>query len=547
MKMHIRKLILCSLFFLVALNTDVFGQVVYENPKHEIYSFLSRQAQKGNIRIDDYLQPYSRKEIAEKLIFLKDSVTSLTNVEKDEVDFYLKEFSEFNETYPDSIYFLKKDFANRLRGLELKKDGFWLRADPAIITDAVNGTGQSYTRVGTGVNFYGLIGKHFGFQFAFLDITERGNGIDSVRAFNNLPGIVRTEGINKKSLNYADFRGAITYGWKNGSVAIGQDNLLFGYGENGRLVLSDKAPAYPFIRLDYKPLKWLHFNYSHSFLQSGVIDSARTYNKGNDIYGTGRQLWVPKYMASHSLTILPIKGFSFTVGESIIYSDQLQAGYLFPLMFFKVYDQYASRYKITTGSNGQFFFQASSRNHLKNTHLYATLFIDEIRTTEMFNPAKSRNQLGFNFGASVTDVGIKYLTIGAEYTRTNPFVYQNLVPAQYYTNQNYPLGDWMGANADRLLAFIKYTPMARLKTSFYFQNIRKGNPGSLFDQYFAEPQPKFLDDFNIIQYQFQFNASYELLNNLYVNGNLTWMNHDDILNQPKQTYKTAQIGLRLGI
>jgi hypothetical protein len=83
----------------------------------------------------------------------------------------------------------------------------------------------------------------------------------------------------------------------------------------------------------------------------------------------------------------------------------------------------------------------------------------------MFNKTEGRNQIGFNLGGSITDLFIPYLTIGAEYTRVNPFVYTNLIQAQTYRSYNYSLGDWMGNNFDKEILFAKYTPIAKLKSS----------------------------------------------------------------------------------
>ncbi len=330
-----------------------------------------------------------------------------------------------------------------------------------------------------GLTFWGHAGKNFSFQAYFEDITETGTGIDSIRRYTPAEGIVRTVTLNQRSINYSRFKGNITYAWKNGSISAGKDQILWGYGENGRMVLSDKAPAYPNIRFDYRPLKWLQFHYTHAWLQSGIIDSARNYSKGNGVYGDKREFYIQKFLASHSLNFYPVKGLSFSLGESMVYSDQLNIAYLIPLMFFKAYDQYESKYNVPSGSNGQFFFQASSRNHIPKTHVYTTLFIDEIRTSEIFNSAKSRNQLGFNAGASVTDLIIPYMTIGMEYARINPFVYQNLIPAQSYASQNYTLGDWIGQNADRLTAWAKYNPAPRLSMRMQLDYIRKGRDGSV--------------------------------------------------------------------
>lgn len=507
------------LLLLVCSVRQAKAQVVWENPKHAVYDFLSRQAQKGNIEITDFILPLSRKEIAANINILRDSVHKLSSIEKKELAFYEKEYSEFNQNLTDSTYFLRKDPYGRLRFLTINTKDFLLRGDPVISLETVQGLEKSILKYSNGLQFWGHAGKNFSFRFFFADITERGRGIDSIKQFTNETGIIRTENVNRnaKVLNYSDFRGNITYSWENGSMSIGKDQLLWGYGENGRLVLSDKAPAYPFIRLDYQPLKWLRFHYAHTWLQSDLIDSNRSYPKGNNVYGAVREMYVPKFMATHSLNLFPLKGLSLSVGESIVYSDRLDAGYLIPIMFFKAYDQYASRYKISTGSNGQFFFQAGSRNHIPNTHLYATLFIDEIRMSEVFNRSKSRNQVGFSLGGSVTDL-LPYLTTGMEYSRINPFVYQNLIPAQNYTNQNYALGDWIGQNADRLTAWLKYNPAPRLSTHIQLDYIRKGKDGNIEDQYYAEPQPAFLSNHIDIQKQLLIEVKYELINQLFIKG-----------------------------
>ncbi|WCT10602.1 capsule assembly Wzi family protein [Mucilaginibacter jinjuensis] len=512
--------VLSILLILLAFGLKSNAQVVFENPNHPVYQFLARQAQKGNINFDDLIQPVSRKEISTLLHYLQDSVTTLSVKEQKEVTFYLNEYSEFNSDYRDSTHYIwGKDQYNNRALLNVKKDDFILRADPALTDEYTAGKNKGVYKQATGLAFWGQAGKHWSFQAYFQDINESGKGVDSLKRFSPETGIQRTANLDNKStaVNYSDVRGNITYAWNNGSISIGKDQILYGYGQEGRLILSDKAPSYPYLRLDYSPLKWLHFNYIFASLQSGIIDSARTYNKGNSLFSNNREIYVSKYMASHSLNFLPTKGLELSIGESMISSDQLDPGYLIPVLFYKAYDQYASRYKITTGSNGQVFFQVSSRNHIPKTHLYATLFIDEIRLETAFNPAKSRNQLGFNIGVSRTDLFIPYLTAGVEYTRINPFVYNNLIPAQTYTSQTYLLGDWIGQNADKVIGWLSYNPFPRLITTAQLVYVRKGMEGSVYDQYFAEPQPKFLQQGPVqSQTQISLEAKYELIHRLYL-------------------------------
>lgn len=537
--------LLISVFFLSPTLTQ--AQVVWENPQNEIYNYLERLSKKGIIEFEEVMKPVSRKTIAEKLNELQNSISLLNAIERQELAFYQQEYSEFDPDLSDSTYILKKDQAGRLRALSVKKDNFILRGDPAIIAGVKSNSIGTSNIIGTGLKFWGNIGKNIGFYAYYQDITESGNGFDSLRAFTPEPGIVKINTVNQKVLNYTDFRGSITYNWNNGSISIGMDKLLWGHGQNGRIVLSDKAPAFPFIRLDYKPLNWLSFNYSHLWLQSGIIDSTRTYPKGNDIYGSDRERFIPKYMATHSLNFFPLKGLSFSLGESMVYSDDLDIGYLFPLMFFKVYDQHSGRNRINAGANAQFFFQASSKNHLKNTHFYTTLFIDEIRTSTIFDKNKSRNQLGYTLGASISDPGVENLSLGAEYTRINPFAYKNLIPAQTYKHQNYVLGDWMGDNSDRILAYASYTPLPKLKTYLQFQKIRKGNLDGLDDQYYAEPQPVFLMNLERKDKQVLFRVSYEWLNNLYFDAQYTWNEYQNVITEKTTNPHQVEVRMRLGL
>ena len=99
-----------------------------------------------------------------------------------------------------------------------------------------------------------------------------------------------------------------------------------------------------------------------------------------------------------------MKGLNLAIGESIVYSDKMDLGFLIPINLFKFYDNNRSNYLIEAGSNGQYFFSINSRNQIKNTHIYGTLFIDEIKVSALFNQKEKRNQLGYTIGASITDL-----------------------------------------------------------------------------------------------------------------------------------------------
>jgi len=545
MRINVIKLGYIILFVTASFKSN--SQTIWENQNSEVYSYLYRLSQKGLIDFQDIIRPISRNQIGNLLIELEGKSTQLSSVEKKELVFYLQEFRPIKVDDFGKIKFIKKDENKRLRGLFINTKDFQMNADPMGGVTHISGSGKSITQLSNGFNVWGQ-SKGFGFQFYYRDYTETGKGIDTFRKESPEPGIIQLYNPSATNQNFSEIRASISYSWKNGSISIGKDHLLWGYGENGRIVLSDKAPTYPQIRFDYKPFNWLQFNYTHASLNSNIIDSNASYNTGTVGTGTGemRIQYIPKYLATHTLIFKPTKGLDIAIGESIVYSDKIDIGFLIPINFFKIYDNNRSNYLLNAGSNGQFFIQVSSRNHIKKTHLYGSLFIDEIRVSEMFNKAKARNQLGFTFGGSITDVFIPYLTIGAEYTRVNPFVYSNLLPAQFYTQYQYPLGDWMGNNFDRSTFFVKFTPLPRLKAYLRYQQIRKGGAGTIAQQYTAIPQPSFLFDYQKKRSDIFFQASYEWINNFYITGSYQYLKQT-LANGVVANNNTMQLGFAFGL
>ena len=484
-----------------------------------VVAYLERMAQKGAIEFNDLMKPVDRATVFNLLNQLQQN-KNLTKIERDELTFYISyySFDNLEKAYiPKSLTVfkqIKKNLFKEPHILNYSDDNFRLMVDP-LAEIGFQGSKKTSQLISTGFQMMGYAGKRIGFQLSVRDVNEAGD-YDSLRIDNTLMGFNRKQTINNNLLSYSQFNANLSYRFNKGMITVGQDQNVLGYGKTGNLVLSSKSPSYPYYRFQYNPTKWMSVNYMHAWLQSGVIDSLKSYGTGNSVYGGQRESFIPKFYAIHFVEVRPMKGLSVHLGESIVYTDQLEPAYLMPLTFFKAYDNNKYNDKITTGANGQFFMGISSRNQIPKTHLYAQLFIDEIRVSNIFNSTKSRNQIAYQIGASVTDIGLPYLTLTAELNKVYPFVYRNFLPAQNYSNSNYPLGDWMGSNADRIELIANYHPKPRLNLRAYYRMMAKGGAGSIEQQYFLTPSPIYGFDPQYKTNKFSFESSYELYSNVNI-------------------------------
>jgi len=481
-----------------AITANLFAQVVYEPLYKDVYDYLRRLSTKGIIEYNDEFRPLSRKYLAEKLLEAEKHPELLTNVQMADLKFYKQDYyheiwfikNEKNEKYVD---FFSSDPAGRWRVFSYGDENFKMNLSPILGYEIGSIDNAKATHLWNGIYTYGYITNALGVSFDFRDNTEEGTTIDKYKRFTPVTGVnARSSsnivGYSKNKIEYSEAKGIIATDWNWGSFAIGKEFMEWGYAENGLIVLSQKAPSFPFIRLDINPIDWLGFNYFHGWLSSDVVDSSSFY-----YIQTGSQSFSfrKKFIASHTLFIRPTKGLKLSIGESIIYSDELEFIYLIPVMFFRLADHYLSRQNNRAGSNSQIFFSVSSRDHIPNTHLYGTFFIDELTINGLFDPEKERNQVGLTMGASVVDLPIDNLTLTAEYSKLYPFVYDHANQTQTFENLSYVMGHWMRNNADQIYGSIRYRFLRGLETSVWARYIRKGEAGDIKDQS-EQPQPPFL-------------------------------------------------------
>jgi len=492
------------------LSFAAIGQKVYQDIyKTSVYEFLDELANLKLIELNTFSKPYSRELIAQKLISVNRS--NLNSRQQDELDFFLKDYSkELLST---------KDFDKRLDLLYYKDSIFSFTLNPIVGMEySINENGE-YLRRSIGGEFFGSIGKNVGFYASLRDKVVSSHSINQTEQF------LSTEpGANYKgSGDYSDMRGGITYSWDWGSIGLIKDNFRWGNNNFGANILSHKAPSFTRLQLKVQPVKWLDFEYFHASLSSEVRDSSRSYLAGV----RQRNVDVQKFMAANIFTIKPIKYLNVSIGNSIVYSDHLQAAFFIPFMFFKSVDHavYSGSGNFG-GGNSQMFFDISSRN-LKGYHFFTTVFLDEISFSRMWDKNQHSNFVSFKFGAERSNLFDKNISIALEYTISNPITYRHFVNTTTYESNNYNLGHYLRDNAQELAFKVKVEPIARLNVSAtcrfaqkgeeYFYSGTSGNPPLAWGL-------PFIEEVKWDRSALLLTGSYELFNDVYLSLHYQYQN-----------------------
>ncbi|MCC6253415.1 MAG: hypothetical protein IT276_00715, partial [Ignavibacteriaceae bacterium] len=393
------------LFFICSIN--LFSQSTDEPIYNkEIYFFIDNHSSKGNIEIFDAIRPYTRLTIAEKLLELSNGNAFLTNTEKEQLDFYKKEYAfEIKFILKDTTTineFFQFGASNRFKVFKYYDNNFTFDFDPVVGLE-YDFAKKNYHQYG-GIKFKGRISNFLGFYFDYRDNLERGDNLDFRKRFSPETGVIISKsGTNK--IEYSETRGGLTFGWDWGEFTMAKDFINIGSSYQSPVILSSKAPSFPFIRLDVHPVKWFRYNFIHAWLNSDLIDSASIRSTGVTSTLLDRSLSyskIQKYYVGHSVSIQPIDNWWLTFGESIIYSDQLEYIYFLPV-FFRLADHYNSMSGGDSGDNAQIFFNTSYRWEQIKSKFYLSLYIDELSPESFFSGGDNAQVYAATFGSKFTN------------------------------------------------------------------------------------------------------------------------------------------------
>ncbi|MGE5315981.1 MAG: capsule assembly Wzi family protein [Acidobacteriota bacterium] len=501
-----RKQLLLPVLMLAA-SAMLRAQSVYLDPSHEAYDFLKRMEAKQIITgYRDAVKPMTRGEIARFLPVIARHAGELTAVEREQLAFYREEF-----------YLELKQGQDTLHLPEERWHLYRYRSEPGVFNVDLNG-GYSYQRFGdgtitrtrsNGAQAYGYIGGFTGTYVYFRDNHEEGTRLTAVKPFTPEKSGVVSRALGTY-LEYDQFDAQLVLDASFLRISLEKMPNRWGAGEHGNVILSEKAPSYPQIKLRARLGKDIDFTYLHAWLSSDVVDSLRTYHSGLPGSLGIRTVYMQKYLAAQMLEVSPWDGVDLAIGESEVYGGRNpELLYLIPVMFFKAAEHYSG-----DTDNSQFFFSVDI-TALKGYDLYASMFIDEFSTEEFYMSNRQRNQLAFTVGATAFDLLLPDLDVNVEYTRCNPWVYNHKFPDVTFQSHSIDLGHWMGQNADYFFLGGKYRPIRELQLGLQVESMRKGGKKPTEFQY-QLPTPSFLYGPLWKSQAFGLTARYEPLRDLFI-------------------------------
>jgi len=502
-----------NLFITIILAATCFVSVSAQNlnPESNIYDFLGRMSVKYNTDYSRIMRPQPRTETYSLLLSIKEKNYSLTQTEKEQLEFYLKEFSyekimHDSTREDDHVNLISGEKEGRLNAVEFVSDDFYLNVNPVFEAK------ESNNRINTffwnsGIYMYGYFHKDWGFSLRLRDNHYYGKQLDKTRAISMLTGYGFKKSLDS-GFDFDDVDASLSYKWSKGSLTIAKEHLNIGSGRESSTILSSKAPSFPFIDFTFTPKEWIKFKYIHAVLKSGITDSStiRVTESGRTYKDD-----VSKYMVAHYLEIKPFYWMNFMIGESMVYSNEFKPAYLIPVLFFRFTDHYMMS-KSDAGDNAQMYADISFNIPQIQAEVYSTLYIDELSIKDIVEGGNLQ-ALGYTAGIEKADLLFPNSSLNIEYTRLNPFTYRNGDPAEEYTSYGYQLGHWIGSNAD--IVNIKYYQqvtrgLSFLVDAYYF---RKGQKELPKEQY-TYPYPEFLYGLKRKETSISVSAEYEFINTM---------------------------------
>ncbi len=239
-------------------------------------------------------------------------------------------------------------------------------------------------------------------------------------------------------------------------LQLGQDNLQWGPGYHGNLLISPNPIAIDMLKLQttYKTTTFTAF--------TGILeDMADEINE--------------KYISGHRLEGYFWDRVGFGISEVIIFGNRFEPGYLNPVNIYLINEQAISRADSRVpGSGDNILISADMRiRPIDNFEIYGEVMVDDGNPISVFKHWDTK--FGILGGIYITDpFGLKDTDFHAEYAFINQYAYTHVNPVNVYKHFTTPIGHRIGSDADNLWIELRRRFTDKLETVFGYELERHG-------------------------------------------------------------------------
>lgn len=103
-----------------------------------------------------------------------------------------------------------------------------------------------------------------------------------------------------------------------------------------------------------------------------------------------------------------------------------------------------------------------------------SIFLDELSMKNMLNEEKHSNFISVKGGFRFSNFPISNVSLTAEYTRTNPQVYEHIIETTTFVSNRFNLGHYLRENSQEYFVSLQYRPSKALKFETSFTLAQKG-------------------------------------------------------------------------
>ncbi|AYD46553.1 hypothetical protein [Arachidicoccus soli] len=513
------------------------------------------------------VKPYNRARITARIEKI-DSLykagilgTKLSKVDEYNIRSLLMNNSDWTTHYTDSFRVKRPIFNTFFKTpahlYEVNNPGqYSIIVDPVLSLSEGHSNDGTNTYVNTrGIRFRGQVDNRLGYYFFFSENQERDPLY--VRQYTNahygLPGKGYYKNYGTNAYDYFDARGGVTFhAGKNMDFQVGYDRFFIGDGYRS-LFLSDNSAPFYFVKFG---------------LQAGKVKYTAVGAQTIAPFITNNDSTRPRnYMMFHYLTWQATNWLKVGFYENTMYNSKINGGfqvsYLNPATFNRGMSQ-------ATGNSAKSSIGLDFKaNFAKHFQAYGQWLINEFHIDKIFEFGKGNwvNKEGFQLGGKYIDAfTVKNLDLQLEGNIVRPFTYMDKWTQNNFTHYNQPLADPLGANFKEVIAIANYQPLPKLsftaKAIFYKKGLdtsaafataidQPNYGGDLFRNYndMRMNQDGYFPGqgaYSVNALLGSLTASYEVIQNLFIDANLTYRRYD-IDTKPKDHTKMFSIGLRWNI